>query len=85
MHTRSYEDMHAVMQTAEELICHGAVQGEPVIPSPAERAAEWAQRKHAKQLIDRAQFSLLKLQRIASGTFPPYPQQPGQPSRAQPV
>ena len=85
MRPRYYDDRHAGMQTAEGLICHGAVQGEPVIPSPTERAAERAQCKHAKQLIDRAQFSLLKLQRVASGTFPPYPQQSGQPSRAQPV
>jgi hypothetical protein len=61
------------------------MKGEPVISPPAECAAHRPQRKHGKQAVEWARFSLFKICRVTAGTFVLQPNYIWQPCRPSPV
>jgi hypothetical protein len=62
------------------------MQCEPVIASPAKRAADRAQRKQqAQKAVERARFRLFEIVRIATWAFSPNPKQMRQPIGPIPV
>jgi hypothetical protein len=62
------------------------MQCKPVITSPAKRATDWTQHEQqAQQSIERAQFRLFEIGRIAAWAFSPNPKQMRQPIGPIPV
>jgi hypothetical protein len=51
------------------------MKSKPVVPPPAEHAANWPQRKHTEQSVEGTQLGLFEFYRVAAGTFMPYPEQ----------
>jgi hypothetical protein len=45
------------------------MEGEPIVPPPAEHAPHRPHRKHAQQAVERAQFCRFELNRLAARTF----------------
>ena len=66
-------------ETVEYLSNIRGVQRNPIVPSPAEDAANRAQCEHGQQAIERAQLRLLEFLRIAARALMPDPKRVRQP------